>query len=316
MLARGLRRVVQSAGLLLLISTLWFLALSMAPGDYFDEARLNPTTSVETIARLRGAYGLSQPLPIRYGRWLWSLAHGDLGQSMVYNQPVSTLLAPRVANTLVLTGTSLILSWMLALAFGVWAGSRENGPTDRVLRGISGILLAIPELIVATLLVYWAARSGRFPTGGMLSGSGGLRDLAFHLALPTAVLTAAAFPVLFRHVRLAVKETLKEPFVRMAVSLGISPGRLWWQYVLRAAANPLLSLLGLSLAALLSSSMLVEVIFGWPGLGPLFLESLFARDTYVLLAAVVLSSLLLLGGNLAADFLLLWNDPRIRKAGQ
>ncbi len=316
MLARGLYRVFQSAGLLLLISSLWFLALSLAPGDYFDEARLNPSTSAETIAKLRDTYGLSQPLPIRYGRWLRSLAHGDLGESIAYNQPVSKLLAPRIRNTLLLTGTALTLSWTLALALGVWAAAGRNRLADQALRGISGVLLATPELVVATLLVYWAATTGRLPAGGMMGEhGGGFRELAIHLALPAIVLTAMAFPVLFRHVRLAVSESLHEPFIRAAVALGISPARLWWQYILPAAANPLLSLFGLSLATLLSSSLVVEVIFGWPGLGPLFLESLFARDTYLLLAAVVLSSLFLLAGNLCADFLLLWNDPRIRKAG-
>lgn len=313
MLARILRRILQAAGLLLLISSLWFLALSLAPGDYFDETRLDPATSPETLARLRDAYGLSQPFPIRYARWLSSLVRGDLGESIAYNQPVSKLLAPRIRNTLLLTGTALVLSWCLAIGLGTWAGFGPNGLAARVFGGLSGALLATPELVMATLFVYWAARTGKLPAGGMTDGlAGGVLDLTRHLLLPVIVLTAAAFPMLFRHVRLAVSKSIEEPFIRSAVSLGISPRRLWWRYVLPAAANPLLSLFGLSLATLLSSSMLVEVIFGWPGLGPMFLEALFTRDTYLLLAAVVLSSLLLLAGNLVADFLLAWNDPRIR----
>lgn len=317
MLTKAFRRLLQSAGLMFSIATIWFLALSAAPGDYFDEARFN-TTSPETIAMLRDSYGLSQPLPVRYGRWLRSVLHGDLGVSIAYNMRVSTLIAPRVANTLLLTGTSLVLSWMLALSLGAWAGAQKDGPADRFLRGLAAILLAIPELTAATLLVYWAARTGSLPVGGIASGrtdlpaESALYTSALHMVLPVAVLTAASFPMLFRHVRQAVSDAITEPFIRTAISFGVSPVRLWFQYILPAAANPLLSLFGLSLATLLSSSLVVEVVFGWPGLGPLFLDAVFSRDTYLLLAPVLLSSLFLLAGNLLADFLLMLNDPRIR----
>jgi len=311
--AQACKRLLQSFLLLFAITTIWFFALSFAPGDYFDEARLNPATSPETIERLRTAYGISQPAPIRYGRWLWSVVHGDLGQSIAYNAPVATLLKPRVANTLLLAGTALALSWSLALSLGVWAGGRTGGLIDGLTRGLAGILLAIPELTAATFLVYWAARTGRLPTGGMTGGDGNaLRDIILHMILPLAVLTAGGFPVLFRHVRLAVRETIQAPYIRTAISFGINPARLWLRYILPAAANPLISLLGLSFASLLSSSLLVEFVFGWPGLGPMFLDALFARDTYLLLAPVMLSSMLLLCGNLVADLLLLWNDPRLR----
>jgi len=310
MLVRILQRIAQSAALLFAIATIWFLALSLAPGDFFDEARLNPAASPATIERLRVTYGLTQPLPIRYGHWLWSLAHGDLGESIAYREPVAALLPPRCANTLLLTATSLVVSWSLALSLGIWAGAKQGGLADWAVRALAAILLAIPELIAATLLVYWAAHSGAFPVGGKGDSVSGL---ASHMALPVLVLTASAFPMLFRHVRLAVSETLAAPYIRSALSYGISPARLWLRYVLPAAANPLLSLFGLSLAALLSGSLLVEVVFGWPGLGPLFLDALFARDTYLLLAPVILSSCFLLAGNIAADVLLLWNDPRVAK---
>lgn len=313
MLAKVLRRVLQSAGLLLSIATIWFLALSAAPGDYFDEARLNATTSPETLAKLRASYGLTQPLPVRYGDWLRSLLHGDLGESIAYNMPVSTLIAPRAANTLLLTGTALALSWILALGLGAWAAAKKNGVVDRTLDALAAILLAIPELTAATLLVYWAARTGRLPVGGMSSARTDSPGApALHMLLPVIVLTAASFPLLFRHVRQAVSEVIDAPFIRTAISFGVNPARLWLRYILPAAANPLLTLFGLSLATLLSGSLVVEVVFGWPGLGPLFLEALFSRDTYLLLAPVVLSSLFLLAGNLLADFLLLMNDPRIR----
>jgi peptide/nickel transport system permease protein len=241
------------------------------------------------------------------------LAHGDFGESLAYNQPVSKLLLPRCRNTLLLSATSLALSWSLALGLGFWAGAMSGGMLDRTLRVVVAILLAVPEIVAATLLVYWAARSGLLPTGGMSREEGNAwSDVARHLFLPVAVLTLTTFPMLFRHVRLSVQETLRAPFIRTAISFGIDPLRLMWRYVLPAAANPLFSLFGLSMAAMLSSSLIVEVVFGWPGLGPLFLDALFARDTYLLLAPVVISSFLLIAGNVLADILLFWNDPRIR----
>ena len=312
-MTRILRRLAQSLTVLFAVATFWFFALSVAPGDYFSEARINPLTSPKTLQNLREAYGLSKPLYVRYAKWMVSLAHGDLGESIAYNQPVASLLAPRLRNTLLLSATSLALAWALALGLGFWAGATAGGNIDRTLRVVAAILLAVPEIVVAMLLVYWDAKTGWLPTGGMSqSENSGAWDIARHMVLPVAVLTATTFPLLFRHVRVAVRDTLDAPFIRTALAFGIDPLRLVFRYVLPAAANPLFSLVGLSVAVLLSSSLIVEVVFGWPGLGPMFLDALFARDTYLLLAPMLVSSLLLLAGNLLADILLIWNDPRIR----
>ena len=177
--------------------------------------------------------------------------------------------------------------------------------------------MAIPELLLGTLLVYWVARRGNWPTGGMRSAGGfALGDILRHLALPAGVLAAGLFPVLYQHVRTAMSEAAEQPFVRAAKGVGVSPARLWWQYVMPVAANPMISLLGLSVAGLLSSSLLIEVIFGWPGLGPMFVEAVMTKDTYLVLAPVMLSAVALAFGNLVADLLLLWNDPRIRTSGR
>src|SRR5216684_2536048 len=165
----------------------------------------------------------------------------------------------------------------------------------------------------------WAVRSGWLPTGGMVSvGSDGfsaarrVRDVAWHMVLPVAVLVASALPVLLRHVRAAVAEALEAPFLRAAEAQGISRWRLLYRYALPATAHPLIVLLGFTVGTLLSGSLLVEVVMSWPGLGPFLLEAILARDLYVVIGGVLLSTLFLVAGNFAADLLLYWADPRIR----
>jgi peptide/nickel transport system permease protein len=197
------------------------------------------------------------------------------------------------------------MAWAMALPLGVWSEGGRGRWLDRACSLAGTSLLSVPDILLAALLLLLAARTGWLPVGG----SGG----AVHLVLPVVCLAAGLFPVLFRHVRAAVLEASSAPFVRAARSLGIPPQRLLFFHILPAAANSVISLFGLSLAGLFSSSLLAEVIFGWPGLGPLFLEAIAARDTYVILAIVLLSAAMLTVANLLADLLLFAADPRIRR---
>src|SRR5581483_1898502 len=192
----------------------------------------------------------------------------------------------------------------------------------RVCVATSSVLLSVPELVVALLLLVLAVKTRAFPVGGMVGldhdtlGAGAkLRDLVWHLAIPAAVLVTGAFPILFRHVRASMMEVMQAPFIRAARAHGIHGRMLVFRQALPAAANPLISLFGMSLAGLLSGSLLVEVITGWPGLGPLVLEAIMGRDFYVVIGTVMLSTLFLVGGTLVADMALVAFDPRIRTDG-
>jgi peptide/nickel transport system permease protein len=320
MLARyTFARLVHALLLLAAVSVCAFLLLDLAPGDYFDEPRLDPRISPEAVAGLRAQYGLTQPLPIRYARWLASAWHGDFGISMAYNMPAAQLLAPRARNTLLLTITALLLAWALGVPLGVWSAASGGRLPDRLIALSASILLTIPELLFACALLFLAAQSGWLPAGGMrapgydqLPFPARLADLARHMILPVTVLAAGAFPQIVRHVRASVAEVLGASFIAAARAHGIPPRRLIWRHILPAAANPLISLLGLSIGGLVSASMLVEVIFGWPGLGPLFLDAVSGRDVHVLLGAVILSACFLIAGSLLSDLLLYVFDPRIR----
>ena len=309
-------------GILLVVgvSLLSFLFLGLAPGNFLDEMRLNPEIAPETVTALRTQYGLNQPLPRRYLRWLKSVCEGDLGFSFAYNSPVASLLWPRACNTLFLTGTATVVAWLIALPLGMWSAVRRGGWGERLFMGTISGLLAIPDILLALALLYLAVRTGWFPAGGMVSVGftglgwwGKVMDIASHCFLPVAALVAGNLPVLVRHVRAGAVEALASPFIRTARAHGLPTGSLLFRYALRAAANPLASLAGFTLAGLVSGSLLTEVIMSWPGVGPLLLEALLARDVYVVIGAVMFSTVFIFLGNLFADGLLYALDPRIRR---
>jgi peptide/nickel transport system permease protein len=313
------KRLIHGVFLLVGVSLFSFALLELAPGDFFEEMRLNPQISAGTIAGLRKQYGLGRPLPVRYVRWVQSVAKGELGFSFSYNSPVGPLLGVRARNTLLLTVTATAMAWLLAIPLGVWAASKPRGWLDHLMNGSTSVLLAVPEILLALGLLLLAVRTGLLPAGGMVSpgfAEFGLwqkaQDLARHLLLPVLVLVLGMLPTLVRHVRAAMNEVLDSPFIRALRAYGISPQRLLFRHALRAAANPLVSLFGLSVASLLSGSLLVEVILSWPGIGPIFLEAILARDLHLVIGAIMISTLFLLAGNFLADALLVVLDPRIR----
>jgi peptide/nickel transport system permease protein len=314
-----LRRAGHALFLLLGVSILAFFFSALAPGNYFDEMRLNPQISADRVRALRAQYQVDQPMTVRYAHWAGALLRGDLGFSFTYNTPVAPLLWARARNTLLLAGIATVLVWMLALPLGIWSAERLGKSADVALSWMSAALLIVPDLTLALGLLVLAVRTGWLPIGGMVSVGFDefspvhkLRDVAVHLVLPVTVLVAAALPVLLRHVRSAVAETLEAPFLRAAQGHGISRTRLLYRYALPAAGHPLIALFGFSLGTLLSGSLLVEVVMSWPGLGPFLLEAILARDLYVVIGGVLLSTLFLVAGNFVADLLLYWVDPRIR----
>jgi peptide/nickel transport system permease protein len=313
------RRLIRAAFLLVGVSILCFLFTEMAPGSFFDEMRLNPQISPETISSLRARYGLDQPLVVRYGRWLRSALHADFGYSIAYNAPVAPLLWSRAKNSLLLATTGMLLTWLISIPLGVWAAARSGRMLDKGVRVASSLLVSIPEVVIAVALLAIVVRWRVLPVGGMtsmdnegLSQWARLQEIASRMLLPTIILTLGESAIIVRHLRASVLEVLDTPFVQAARGLGIGRTRLLFRHVLPVAASPAISLLGFSLAGLLSGSLLVEVICGWPGLGPLILDATLSRDFYLVIGGIMLSALFMVGGNLVADIMLLACDPRIR----
>ena len=288
------RRLAQSVFLIFGVSVLAFILIDLAPGQFLEEMKLNPQISPQTLAALRARYGLDRPLAVRYGLWLGSAAGGEFGFSFAYNCPVWPLLRERAANTLLLTVTAALISWAMAIPIGILVAARAGRWQDQVAAASTTFLLGAPDVLIGLALLALALHTRWFPTGGMhtlASTEMGLawraRDLARHLFLPVAALTAGMLPMLVRHVRSAALDVLNSPFIAAARGHGISPGRILFRHVLPASANPLISLFGISFGTLLSGSLLIEVIMSWPGVGPMLLEAVLQRDLYIVIAAIM-----------------------------
>jgi peptide/nickel transport system permease protein len=313
-----LRRLAHAVLLLFGVSLMIFLLMQAAPGDFLSPERLSGEISPEAMQLLRARYGLDQPLPVRYVRWIRSAAHGEFGYSFAYNLPASALLLPRARNTLLLTIPALAVSWLLAVPLGVLAAAKRNRWVDRLYSGGTSALLGVHDLLLALVALMFALRTGAFPAGGMISldASGGLwanwKDVAWHMVLPVTVLVVGSLAPILRHVRAAMLEALDSPYIRAAEGHGVGRWTLLFRHALPAAANPLISLFGLSTALLIGGSLLVEVVMSWPGMGPMLLEAILARDMYLVVGAVMISTVFLIAGNLLADVLLYVFDPRIR----
>ncbi|MFZ0816465.1 MAG: ABC transporter permease [Candidatus Sulfotelmatobacter sp.] len=312
-------RILQSLFLLFGVSLLSFAFVELAPGSFYDEIRLNPQISSETLANLQRQYGMGQSLPVRYLCWLKSGVKGEFGFSFAYNSPVAPLLWSRACNTLLLTVSATLLAWLVALPLGILSAQKRRGWIDRFGGLLISMLLATPDVLLALGMLLFALRIHWLPVGGMLSVETlghakweKLTSIGIHLLGPVVVLVLVSLPTLTRHVRSAMSEALDSPYIHAARAHGIPRWRIVLGHALPVAANPLISLFGLSLGSLLSASLLTEVVMSWPGLGPLLLEAILGRDLYVVIGAVMCASLFFVCGTLIGDLLLFAADPRIR----
>jgi peptide/nickel transport system permease protein len=313
------RRSLRAVFLLFGVSILSFCLFQAVPGDYFDELRLNPAVSRQTVEAFRKQHGLDVALPLRYGRWLGSILRGDWGFSLAYNSPAAPLLRERAANTLILTSPAVFLAWTIAVPIALWANSGRKW-RNVLMTAVVSSLLVLPDLLIILALTLLAAQFGRLPIGGMTSLDfdqmtlwSKIQDVASHMVVPGAALVLAALPVLLSHTRTAMNEVLQCPFIAAARANGIPSVRLLLRHALPAAANPLITLAGFSIGTLLSSSLLVEAIIGWPGLGQLLLQAILQRDLDIVAGAIMLSAAFYVAANLLADILLFAVDPRIRR---
>ena len=314
-----LRRLAYGGLIAFGVSALTFAMLELAPGEFFDDLKLDATVGTHTVERLRQEHGLTASAPVRYTEWLSAVVRGDFGLSLAHGAPVAPLLRERMRNTLVLTVPALFITWFIALPLGLWTARARGRIVDRLCSGATSALLALPDLLIGLLMLLVALKSGLFPAGGMFSpgaadgeSAGRIRDLAMHAVLPLCAIVLSTLPAILRHVRASAIDARQSPAVRAARGHGIRGWRLDLRYVLTIAGNPLISLAGLSIASLLSASLLIEVVMSWPGLGPLLVDALLSRDVHVVLGATMLATVFLVAGNLLADLALYAADPRIR----
>ena len=314
------KRILQALLTIFLASVVSFIVIQLAPGDYLDNLRQNPKISPERILQLQEQFGLDQPWHVQYFRWLTRVVtKGDFGTSFFYLRPVASLIWERVPATLLLAFASLICTWAIAIPLGIFAAVKQNRATDRILQVISYAGQGFPSFITALLLLIFAQiTTPLFPVGGMtsiyhaqLSPLGKVLDILWHMILPTIALSITSFAGLQRITRGELLDVLRQDYIQTARAKGLPENRVIYVHALRNAINPLITLLGFELAALLSGSFIAEFFFNWPGLGRLTLQAVRSQDLYVLMASLIITAVLLIVGNLVADLLLKVADPRI-----
>ncbi len=317
------KRLVVSLLLLLAMSYITFFLVHATPGNFFDSLKLNPQISAETIERYERLYHLKDPVLVQYGHWLLNVFQGEFGYSFYYNVPVMDIILPRLGNTFILSLVALLLTWGVAIPLGVWAALRHGSLVDKVLSGLSFAAYSMPSFFLAMLFLFAASHFGVLPLGGIrspgyedLSLIGKWMDVAKHLVIPGVVLALASMPGLQRLMRSSMLAQLGQQYVLACRAKGLPERQVIYRHVLRNAFNPMVTLLGYEFASLLSGAAFVEIVCSWPGLGSLMLTAVRSKDVYVVMASMLMGGVLLLLGNLLADFLLLWVDPRIRTNGR
>jgi peptide/nickel transport system permease protein len=314
-----LRRVLQTIPLLLGISALTFVLLQLAPGDFLNQMAENPAISAETIEAMRRRFGLDRPWYVQYALYLENiLLRFDFGQSFSRHQPVFEVLREGLGNTLLLAVAAAVVTWGLALPLGIWAAVRQHSWIDRVLSFVAFVWLSIPEILSGLLLLMLAARTGWFPVGGMrsldhdeLTALGRMADVVHHLVLPALVVGLIPLASRMRQMRGNLLDVLRLDYVTTARAKGLDEWVVIYKHALRNALNPMITLFGYTLGALVSGSFVAEIIFSWPGLGRITLDAILTQDQYLVMGSVLMASLVLIAGNLIADLLLAMNDPRI-----
>jgi peptide/nickel transport system permease protein len=304
---------------LLLASALSFAIMQLAPGNYLDNLKADPQISLERLQELERQFGLDKSPVEQYVRWLWQIIrYGNFGTSFVYQRSVASLLWERLPATLLLSLSSIVLTWGVAIPLGIWAAVNQDRWSDRLLRILSYLGQGFPSFITALLLLFLAQSTPLFPVGGMTSlyyddlpWVAKVLDIGWHLILPTLALTLTSFAGLQRLMRGNLLDVLRQNYIQTARAKGLPESRVIYVHALRNAINPLITLLGFEFASLLSGAFIAEFFFNWPGLGRLILQAVTAQDIYVVMASLMMGALMLIIGNVLADLLLRWADPRI-----
>jgi peptide/nickel transport system permease protein len=310
-----IRRLLQAFPVLLGITLISFLIVNSAPGDpallYMDRSG-NPTQ--EDIAKVRHDLGLDKPLPLRYVDWLGRAVKGDFGNSFADKRPVITKIGEAAPYSIKLAVASIFLGYTMAILLGVVAAVKANTWIDYVISGLSALFVSAPVFWVALMaMLLISVKWGLLPTSGWSTyGDGSLLDVVKHLILPTIILALRDIAGLSRYVRSGLLETLSADFVRTARSKGLTERVVIYKHALRNALVPVVTVIGLSLPALVGGAVVTEKVFALPGMGRLAVDAVGGRDYPVIIAINLLLSVLVVLGNILADVAYGWVDPRIR----
>jgi peptide/nickel transport system permease protein len=312
-----LKRLLQAIPLLFFISIISFTMLKLAPIDPLAYLKANPAISQATIKAEEERLGLNKPPAVQYFIWLKQLLSGDLGISTTGGS-VADRLVERAGNTFLLGFFTVIFTWLIAIPAGIYAAVNRKTWIDKLFSIITAIGMSMPSFLLALLLLMFALQTKLLPIGGITSPDffdrdifGKICDVAAHLVIPVTVLTFIGLAEIQRQMRGSLLDVLRNEYVRTARAKGLPEFKVIYVHALRNAINPLITLLGFEFASLLSGAALTETVLAYPGLGRLTLEAVQTKDMNLVMASLMLGSLMLIAGNLLADILLKFTDPRI-----
>ena len=307
-------RLWQSIVLLLLVSLIGFMVLNLAPGGPLSQFALTPGMTKEALDRIAEQMGLNRPLPVQYLDWLRKLVRGDWGKSFRDNRPVLDVIGSHLFATLLLMGASTLLSMLVGAWIGIRSAVRRGSLFDYSMTVLCFVALSVPTFWIGLVAIFlFSLRLGWLPAGNMYTvGDGSVRDILIHLVMPTCVLALVNVAIWARYMRTATLEVINQDFVRTAHAKGLAPRRILMKHIVGNALLPMITLAGMQLPTLLGGALVTETVFTWPGMGRLFLDSLGYNDYPVVMGLLMFSAILVLAGNLIADLLVAFVDPRIR----
>ncbi len=321
-----LRRLAGTVPLVLGIATVIFLLVNAAPGDPAS-LMISPGLDREVIDQMRSNYGLDDPLPVRYGKWVAALATGDLGYSFSHSRPVVDVIGEVLPNTLLLSVCALLVAFLFGIVLGTIQAVRQYSATDSILSVVLLFFYSMPSFWLALMLILSLSLFARnawgwpifFPASGMYSvdhyslpALGRVLDRGWHLVLPTLSLSLVLTAGIARYMRASMLEVIRQDFVRTARAKGLPERVVVFKHALRNALIPIVTLIGLYIPVLFSGTVFIELIFAWPGMGRTLVDAVFARDYPVVMAGSFFFAVVVVAANLVADILYAVVDPRIR----
>jgi len=316
-----LRRVLATIPVVIGVTLITFMLMHVTAGSYIPGIDLNPNLKVEDVEAIKKYLGLDRPLYLQYITWLAGITHGDFGRSMIDGSLVSSHIFDRLPATLELTVTAILIGVLISIPLGITGALRRGSKIDHALTAMSVAGFAIPAFWLGLLLIlvfsvqFEAWGLPFLPSGGVTTpgtGGGDLLDRLVHLIMPATVLSFVYLSIWSRFTRSSMLEVLSQDYVRTARAKGMSERRVIYLHALRNAVIPLVTLVGLEVPALVSGALVVEVVFSWPGIGKLLYERALSTDYTTVLGITTFAALLVVGGNLLADVLYAFLDPRIR----
>jgi peptide/nickel transport system permease protein len=312
----AIRRILINIPVLFAVTIIIYALITLAPGDpldFFTNEDLGVTR--ESLSHLEEQFGLNDPIPVRYVKWLGQALQGNLGYRFKNGDPVAEVLVVRLQRTFILMGTALLIGIVLGVSLGVFIGLRQYSFWDFSLTTLSFVGISMPAFIAGIFGLYiFSVKLGWFPSGGMrtVGEPQTLGDLLYHLVLPAGTLAIFYTASFMRYQRFAILEVKQADYMRTARAKGLKARVITWRHAMRNAILPVVTIIGLSVPSLVAGALFIESIYSWPGMGSLFVDAIAARDYPMVMGVMLVSAVVVLAANLVTDLTYAVADPRIR----